>query len=543
MSCADPSRRRLLQLLAGTTVLSACDGSRALERWALPITVHLPGLREGHQLRQQQVWPAPSASLRTRVAILGSGVAGITTAWKLAKEGLHDVVLVSGPEWGGNANAGQWQDCAYPRGAHYLPLPALESTHVREMLLDVGVIEAEAFGLHPRFDERVVVHAPEERLLFQGRWQEGLLPQQGLPAAELAQQQRFFQHVETLKHLRGADGRKVFAMPLALSSTDPRWRAWDRLSFKAWLEQQGYTAPSLHWYLNYACRDDYGAEYQHISAWAGLHYFASRAGGASNAEPGAVLTWPGGLAPLMQQLWQQAQQRAPSLRAWPGFAVQVEEHSQGVRVLCAQAQGGAWRTCELWADRVVLALPLHVARHVWSTGPWAGLPPLPDHAPWLVANFMRQGFPVEAEGAPLAWDNVVYQGQGLGYVVSTHQDIRQARPERTVFTAYQALSQQSPAQIRSWLQRASAAELYEAVASDLHQAYGSLFRWGNQAVEITVRGHAMASPAPGFLSHPTLLALRGADQKILFAHADLSGLSVFEEASWWGYQAALKLLG
>ena len=47
-------------------------------------------------------------------------------------------------------------------------------------------------------------------------------------------------------------------------------------------------------------------------------------------------------------------------------------------------------------------------------------------------------------GAALAWDNVVYREPGLGYVVSTHQDIRMSRPERTAFTAYCALSDMAP---------------------------------------------------------------------------------------------------
>jgi hypothetical protein len=28
----------------------------------------------------------------------------------------------------------------------------------------------------------------------------------------------------------------------------------------------------------------------------------------------------------------------------------------------------------------------------------------------------------------------------------------------------------------------------------------------------------------------------------VFAHADLSGFSVFEEAAWWGYRAAQKVM-
>jgi hypothetical protein len=32
------------------------------------------------------------------------------------------------------------------------------------------------------------------------------------------------------------------------------------------------------------------------------------------------------------------------------------------------------------------------------------------------------------------------------------------------------------------------------------------------------------------------------DGPVLFAHSDLSGFSVFEEASWWGYRAAQRAL-
>ncbi|MCK7490550.1 MAG: hypothetical protein MZW92_01185 [Comamonadaceae bacterium] len=36
-----------------------------------------------------------------------------------------------------------------------------------------------------------------------------------------------------------------------------------------WLLAQGLTSPPLHWYVNYACRDDYGTDYAQTSAWAG----------------------------------------------------------------------------------------------------------------------------------------------------------------------------------------------------------------------------------------------------------------------------------
>ena len=58
---------------------------------------------------------------------------------------------------------------------------------------------------------------------------------------------------------RGNDGRKVFAIPLTLSSRDPAWTALDGITFRQWLEREGYTSPALRWYLDYCCRDDCGA--------------------------------------------------------------------------------------------------------------------------------------------------------------------------------------------------------------------------------------------------------------------------------------------
>jgi len=50
---------------------------------------------------------------------------------------------------------------------------------------------------------------------------------------------------------------------------------------------------------------------------------------------------------------------------------------------------------------------------------------------------------------------------------------------------------------------------------------------------------------PGFrLSEPAgLLALREVDGPVLFSHSDLSGLSLFEEASYWGVLAARRIVG
>ena len=152
-------------------------------------------------------------------------------------------------------------------------------------------------------------------------------------------------------------------------------------------------------------------------------------------------------------------------------------------------------------------------------------------------------YPEEADGAALAWDNVVYGSDGLGYVVSTHQDIRVAPSPTTVFTAYRALAGRSPDEARRWMDTASAAEIGDLAAAELRAVYGWRFAPCVDRVDITMRGHAMATPVTGTLSNTGLRALRDADGPVLYAHADLSGYSVFEEAAWWGWQAAGRLLG
>jgi hypothetical protein len=136
----------------------------------------------------------------------------------------------------------------------------------------------------------------------------------------------------------------------------------------------------------------------------------------------------------------------------------------------------------------------------------------------------------------------VYQEPGLGYVVSTHQDIRVRPPEKTVFSAYVALSDRTPDEARKWMMKASADDLVALASADLKSAYGWKFAPCVERVDITLRGHAMAAPLPGFRGNAGLKALREVDGPIVFAHADLSGFSVFEEAAWWGCSAAQKVI-
>ncbi len=224
------------------------------------------------------------------------------------------------------------------------------------------------------------------------------------------------------------------------------------------------------------------------------------------------------------------------------MATRIERDGDRVSIDCVQLDEAASLApfC-LSAKAVVVAMPLFVAGHVVPALASMGFKAdahMPRYAPWMVSNFIMSDFPEERPGSALAWDNVVYNQPDLGYVVSTHQDIRQSRPDKTAFTAYSALADMKLDAARRWLDRAPAEALLARASRDLKLAYGWRLGPCVESVEITLRGHAMASPAPGFLSNQGTRALRQARGAIQFAHADLSGYSVFEEAAWWGVRAA-----
>ncbi len=154
-------RRQFLRRTAasgGFVAASQLLGGCAWPSWTqippwLPVKLVDTGQKMGHRLRDLREMPPIQATRVVDTLILGSGVAGLTAAWRLHQQGHADVLMLTGSEWMGNASAGQWSpaDAAqtqlyYPRGAHYLPFPTAESSHVAEMLRATGILHGAALG-------------------------------------------------------------------------------------------------------------------------------------------------------------------------------------------------------------------------------------------------------------------------------------------------------------------------------------------------------------------------------------------------------------
>jgi len=542
-SGAGPTRRDVLAAsLAALAPLAGCtrDGPPRYEGGWIGADAE-----RGHLLRSG--WPAtksgtpPEVALTRRVGavVVGAGIAGLGAARALLRSGLDDChVLELEDSAGGNSRGHAMAGMRCPLGAHYLPVPGANAREVIELLDELGVRRVVAG--RTIYDERMLCHSPQERLFIEGGWRDGLLPPiEALPATQRATTLAEYRAFSAAVAAVGDDG--AFEIPTARSRWNDSLAALDRITFAAWLDSHGFATPALRWYLDYCCRDDYGAGSADVSAWAGLHYFASRHGfrapgdeaRSSEASEG-LLTWPEGNAWLTERL--AAPLGARLQRGRVVLAVDEGRHEVAV---------DAWNTAtaerERWiAARVVVATPIFVAARLLAAPP----PALAEgarvvrYAPWLVANLQLDAPLDDRPGAAPSWDNVVYASSGLGYVDAMHQSTRPFAAA-TVLTGYVALGAGGDAALveqrrrlladdwRAWTAR---------VIADIAPAHPDLAAKVRRA-DLMRYGHAMSIPVPGVRSSAALKALAAPQRRVHFAHADLSAYSVFEEAFFHGVRA------
>jgi hypothetical protein len=527
------SRRTFLgRLIAGIGLLAAAGGGylslRKTPRTAADIGGRILGAsaKVGHQLRSPQPF-APTETQQAQIVIIGAGAAGLSAAYALLKAGIKDFVVLDLEEKpGGNASSGQNAVSAYPWGAHYVPIPDPGNAELIQLFEELGIITGWVLN-KPLYREEYLCQAPHERLLIHGSWQEGLVPKLGVPKEELSQIHAFEAEMARLKHASGTDGKPAFAIPVARSSQDPQFQGLDQQTMGDYLRAKGWDSAHLHWYVDYCCRDDFGTTVEATSAWAGIHYFAARAGVAANATDSDVLTWPEGNGWLMARL---AERIGPRIRC--GQLVRaVRNTPTGVEVdVVAVADG---RQVRFQAAQAIFAGPRFVAGHVVE-----GLGPAPEfsYAPWVVANVTLSQRPI-GRGAPLSWDNVAYGSRSLGYIVADHQSLLGHNPEKTVLTWYEPLTQDAPAVARGKALKADHAYWKDYVLADLENMHPGITEQV-ETIDIWVWGHGMIRPVPGFVSGTARKAAAQPLGKIHFAHTDMSGLSIFEEAFYWGQRAA-----
>lgn len=461
----------------------------------------------GHLLRDRRPFPAPKKTVKVPVVIIGGGISGLSAAWRFHKRGFQDyLILEMNEKAGGNAGWGENEITAYPWAAHYVPVPGLRSTYVRELFTDLGVLKDGAWN------DRYLVFAPQERLFLYGRWQDGIEPAVGLTQKDREQ----FQKLEELFDKFRASGEFTIPLELGLSQ---KFVQLDQISFSDWLSSQGFDSRPLNWYMNYACRDDYGALSSETSAWAGIHYFASR-----EAEEKGPLTWPEGNGWITRRLLELVGDKVSTSQ----MVHKIIPTRHGVTVLAGETQ--------YESEFAIFSAPTFLSPYLIE-----GYPSLKTFAysPWLTANLTLERLP-EPHGAEPSWDTVFMDSPTLGYVDATHQSLR-THIDRTVWTFYWALAEGTPAQNRNLLLQTDWNYWKEAILHDLERVHKDI-RQCVSRLDIMRMGHAMVRPIAGAILSEERVQLKRRTNRLMFANSDLSGISIFEEAQFHGVQSAEVVL-
>jgi phytoene dehydrogenase-like protein len=523
----------LTALLGAPAALAACKKGPTEPRF--PGKLLGQSADRGHRVRDGLLRsPEPTTFEKVGVIIVGGGASGLSAAWRLLRRGHDDlVVLELEDRAGGTSASGRNEVTAFPWGAHYVPAPLADSHALVEVLREMGVVLGIDADGHPEVGEEYLCRAPQERLFFAGRWHEGLYPRYGATHDELRQLREFEAEVAHWVGFRDARGRRAFAIPSPEGGGAPELDALDRISMAELLRQRGWTSRRLRWWIEYACRDDYGTTLETTSAYAGLFYFSARVDrpGDKAAE---FISWPEGNGRLITHL---AGVAGPRIRG--GIAVtDVRPVEGGVEVRAFDVVKNV--PVGFRAEHAVVALPRYLLKHVIA--PYRDAPPAHlsafSYSPWMVANLTLRARPKE-KGFPLAWDNVLYDSKSLGYVVATHQLGKDHGT--SVWTYYLPLLDGTPAEGRARLLSATWREWADVVLADLERAHPTLADH-IESLDVWRWGHAMVRPLPGLLRGDAIRAARAPLGRIHFANTDLSGMALFEEAQHWGVTAAEAIL-
>lgn len=529
------NRREILAAFLGLPfALSACRSSS--ENSSIDGEIVGANVNVGHILRENRNSEVAQDNWETvKAVIVGGGAAGLSAAWKLQKENFNDFVLLElESKIGGTARSGQNSFIGYPWGAHYLPVPFQENAELIALLDEMQLVEGKTESGEIVIKEQFLCRQPEERVFYKGRWYEGLYLHVAESEDDKNQFAAFQKEIDFWVNWRDGAGKRAFVLPVAECSRDAEATALDKISFGEWLRQKGFSSERLFWYCDYACRDDYGLKLDQTSAWAGLFYFCSRVR-RSGEESQAFITFSEGNGRFVNFLHDKIKDKT-RLKT---IALEIIPNENGVDVIYLNTEtneiGG------IRAEKAVFAAPIFTAKYLirdFKQSAPAFLHEF-EHNAWFVANLFLKDRPAQrfARDFPLAWDNVLYESPSLGYVNSTHQ--KGIDYGAAVFTYYYPMCAEADG--RAKLFALDWRELADIVLTDLSRAHPDI-RQLTTRVDIMRWGHAMISPKTNFLWS----SARGEAQKpfrnIHFAHSDLSGIALFEEAFFHGVRAANEII-
>ena len=405
-------------------------------------------------------------------------------------QGINDFVLLELEDRaGGNSKGGVVNGITCPLGAHYLPVPseqAPQAADLRNLLEELGV--RQRVSGRWQYDERYLCHSPQERLFFNGAWQDGLLPTAGCERS----------HTRAIPPIRQIGGRRQKTQQLVNSSlkfdSSQRRYCLNSYYFYSVFGSKRFDRPAPALVFRLLLPRRLRRRHRHCVR-LGRHALLRQPSRLSCAwrrisERDGVLTWPEGNGWITQRMALPLGERLLTKR----IVTRIEDMKHGVEVDVFDAQT---HNSKPSAGRPSAASS--PCQCLWQLGllkihPRCFKPPpnKPVTRPWLVANIHIDKPLLDQGGAAPSWDNVLYGAAGLGYVNAKHQSLEPV-PAATVLTYYRALGDVKDG--RKQLLERSWSSWRDEILAELSTAHPDLLAKTSR-IDITRYGHAMAIPIP-----------------------------------------------
>lgn len=527
------SRRTFIKKIAALSIIAAVPSLLvSCKDKLIEIALKLTGTNHilGHRLWLKN-FPKPTKEIQIPYLIVGGGISGLSAARQFKRKGIEDfLVLELENKLGGNSANGENQYSKFPLAAHYLPLPNVRDKELLNFLEESKIIVDYKDNL-PVFDETQLCFDPNERLFIRNSWQTDLIPRYGNSKEADNQMDLFLQKMTEFRENKGKDGKYFFDIPMSFCSSDESLNSLDEITMKKWLLDNNFSAEEILEYVDYCCKDDFGLGIEFVSAWAGIHYFAARKHENKKYDD-TVLTWPEGNGRLVKHLKSFVENKVLTNH----LVYDIQLNSDGVKVLVFNDKSN--ESITVLAKKVILATPQYITKYLVSER--KNTANNFHYAPWFTASITLTDIP-DNGSFPLSWDNVIYKAKGLGYVYNQHQNLEQII-DKKVITYYYSFSSNDIKKDRKELLKKPIEHWKALVLSDLKIAHPDIDQYIS-AIEIHRIGHGMISPVPNFLKSKSLKeASKNIENKIFFAHSDLAGISIFEEAFHQGINVVNKIV-
>jgi choline dehydrogenase-like flavoprotein len=256
----------------------------------------------GHRLRDGLKVDVPAdAWTNVPIVIVGGGVAGLTAAWRLQSSGFDNFVLVeleSAP--GGTPVPDSNRGISYSVGSALHSRADEGERRARFAARRNGNARRKKIPkANPSLRNSFSAAIPKKRVFYKHRWYEGqYTASRGVGPGQAPARQGFNAELARWVTWRDAKGRRPSRCPCLRVQTIRKSPPSIASRFPSGWTNAGSIVRGSRWWVDYACRDDYGMKISETSAWAGLFYFCSRV-----AKPGVESQFADHLARMAMGGW------------------------------------------------------------------------------------------------------------------------------------------------------------------------------------------------------------------------------------------------